>query len=203
MFDTIDTMTRISAGEAVGRNLRRIRESVGDTQTDCARKAHIYGLKWSHSHVSALERGGDTGRSSVTIEELVVLSSIYGVAISQWFEGEGDMVIANDHTVPLSDVRDLTGKKRISARRAWPREIDIANAKDYSADERIAKRLGLSQDQVTAIATDMWGHHATAEREKRLSEHRDKPPSEMRTLRAGMTKHLAHQIKLHIEEDAQ
>lgn len=139
----------------------------------------------------------------MTIEELVVLSRIYGVPMSQWFEGEGDMVIANDHTVPLNDVRDLMTKKRVSVRPAWPREIDIANAKDYSADERIAKRLGLSQDQVTAIATDIWGHHATAEREKRLSDHRDKRPSEMRTLRAGMTKHLAHQIKLHIEGDAQ
>lgn len=138
----------------------------------------------------------------MTIEELVVLSNIYGVPVSQWFEGEGDMVIANDHTVPLSDVRDLMTKKRVSARRAWLREIDIANAKDYSADERIAKRMGISQDQVTAISKEMWGHHATAEREKRLSEHRDKTPSEMRTLRAGMTKHLAHQIKLHIEASA-
>lgn len=197
----IDIMTRISAGEAVGRNLRRIREGAGHTQTECARRTHAYGMTWNHSHVSALERGGDSGRSSVTIEELVVLSSIYKVPIPEWFAGEDDMVIASDHTVPLSEVRELLSAPR-GKRRATPVTVDFSKVEDYSADERIAKRLGLSQDDVTAIARKLWGHHATAERDKRLSEHRDKTPSEMRTLRAGMTKHLAHQLKLHIEESA-
>lgn len=195
VFDMVNTMTtHITPGQSVGRTLRRVRESVGDTQTSCARKTHAYGMTWNHSHVSALERGD---RATVTIEELVVLSSIYELPIPAWFAGDEDMAITKDHSVPLGDVRDLMTKKRVA-----PMTIDFATVEDYSADERIAKRLGVSQDEVTKIAIEMWGHHATAERERRLSEHRDKTPSEMRTLRAGMTKHLAHQIKLRIEESA-
>jgi len=151
-------------------------------------------MTWNHSHVSALERGD---RASVTIEELVVLSRIYGVPMPDWFAGDDEMVITDGHSVPLSDVRDLMTKRRVIRRPLL--ESDIASAVDYSADERIAKSLGVSQDQVTEAARDMWGHHATAERDKRLSEHQGKTASEMRTLRAGMTKHLAHQIKLHLE----
>lgn len=41
----------------------------------------------------------------MTIEELVVLSSIYELPIPAWFVQTPDMAITKDHSVPLGDAR--------------------------------------------------------------------------------------------------
>lgn len=163
---------------------------MGDSQGECAQKAEQLGLSWKQSHVSNIEKGE---RQSITIEELVVLSKIYGVPISEWFEGEAEMKVTKSQALPLSDVRAM-----LTAKRATSRVIDFSKAPDYSADASIAKRLGVTQERVTQLSRELWGHHATVERDKRLAHHGNKEASLMRNLRTGMTKRLAGEIQLHI-----
>ncbi|QKT06076.1 helix-turn-helix transcriptional regulator [Gordonia sp. X0973] len=179
-----------TTGIAVGRNLKRIRVQAGDSQAECASKVAHLGLNWAQSHVSSIEGGR---RRVVSLDELLVLSSVYGVALAEWFAGDDDVQVTDDLTMPTSTVREwLSGTTPSVA------VVDFERVQDYSADESIARRLKMSREQVTEIATRIWGHHATIERDQRLAEKHPEitDPAKLRNHRAGMTRRLADEIEL-------
>ncbi|QDQ13129.1 helix-turn-helix domain-containing protein [Streptomyces spectabilis] len=61
-------------GEAIGRQLQRVREGAGRTAEDVARTAQQLGLSWHRPTVGQIERG----RRALSAVELVMLPLIYG-----------------------------------------------------------------------------------------------------------------------------
>ncbi|MGY1865279.1 helix-turn-helix domain-containing protein [Nocardia gipuzkoensis] len=184
-------MTTDSVGKVVGENLRRARIGMGESQGEAAIRLQEAGMKWRRDHIASLENGR---RPVVSIEELVILTWAYGKPLSYWFEGEGDIAIGSSMTTPRAGMRTLVeGGRR---RSMISRTVDFTNVEDFSADDRIAQRLGVDQAEVTAIAVRLWGHSATKERDKRLAaEMPDADPSALRTLRSATTKRLIKEIE--------
>ncbi|MFE5480524.1 helix-turn-helix domain-containing protein [Nocardia sp. NPDC056541] len=189
-------MTTKDPGQVVGLNLKRVRVKAGESQSECAQRVSAFGLNWAQSHVSAYESGK---KASAPIEELLILSRIYGVQLHEWFEGEGEVALTKSFAIGRDEMRDaLQGK----GKRLKSRPVDFTNDVRLPADESIATRLDIERDEAIRIARKLWGHTATEERDKRLAHHGTKDPAAMRNLRGGMTKRLANEIKLHMEEGA-
>jgi transcriptional regulator with XRE-family HTH domain len=66
----------VGLGEAVGRNLRRLRMEAGRTQKELAGWMNQAGFKWTQVTVAQLE-GGQRGRR-ITVEELLMLGVLLG-----------------------------------------------------------------------------------------------------------------------------
>lgn len=187
---TLTRMTSDSVGHTVGENLHRIRVSAGESQAETAQRLQRHGLDWKRDQVAALETGR---RTSVGVDELLILSWAYDVPMAEWFTGEGRVSLGTDLDAEREDVRDaLSGKRK---RRALV--LDFATAPDLEADARVAERLGVDQDEVTRIAHELWGHSLTDERNKRLPTG---DPKTLRTLRGGMTKRLMREVELYMKE---
>ncbi|GLB64064.1 hypothetical protein NCCP2495_19430 [Dietzia sp. NCCP-2495] len=188
-------MSESSTGRIVGENLRKQRISAGLSQAEVASKANSMGLSWAQANVTTIETGR---RQSITIDELLVLSIVFECPLSSWFAGTGDVAVTEHMSMKRSVIREaLAGETPTPSRVV---SVDFSTVEDYSADESAARVLGITQEQVTQIAVDLWGHSLTAERDKRLSEHADKSPRELRTLRGGMTKRLSKIIRQQMEE---
>lgn len=189
-------MTSDSTGATVGENLHRLRILAGESQAEAAQRLARHGLDWKRDHVAALENGR---RASVAVDELVIMSSAYGVRLDEWFAGHGDVQLSPAISVDRSEIRDVLRGKGI-LRAATPRELDFSDAEDLEADERVAKRLGVETQEVTRIAHELWGHSLTQERNRRLADSPAKDPKAMRTVRGGMTKRLLREVELHMKE---
>lgn len=182
-------MTSDSVGHTVGENLHRIRVSAGESQAEAAQRLKAHGLDWKRDHITALE---NDRRTSVGVDELLILSWAYDVPMAEWFAGMGRVSLGTDLDAEREDVRDaLEGRPN---RRSFV--VDFSAAPDLEADARVAERLGVDQDEVTRIAHELWGHSLTDERNKRLPTG---DPKTLRTLRGGMTKRLMREVELYMK----
>lgn len=184
-------MTQETVGTVVGENLKRLRLSTDLSQSDVARSLNEHGLDWNRDQVSLLEIGK---RGSIGVDELLVMSWTFDVTLSYWFEGVGE--------IQLTPSRQLEDRERIRRSLQGRKvkdgtfiEVDFSEAEDTSADDSIARSMGIESEAVQRIAVELWGHTATTERDRRLSEHKGKTPKELRTLRGGMTKRLRREIE--------
>ena len=179
-----------NTGEIVGKRLRKVRILARESQADAARR-----LLWTQGAVSALESGR---KARITLDDLLVMSVGYNVPLASWFEDADDDVDVNgSHTMAPEDVREwLSGRGPSDG--VPPIWVDFSNVVDYSVDERIAERLNRSQADIADTARRLWGHHATAERDRRVTEKYPDitDPRELRTIRAAETKRLTAEIEL-------
>lgn len=192
-YGSVVFMNKGTVGQSVGENLYRLRVKAVESQSDCAKRVNEWGMNWAQSHVSTFESGK---RSAVTVEELMILSWAYNVPMSEWFEGTGTLGVGNVDNASRSEVRiALQGKRPTRV------IVDFSEAEDTSADDSIARSMGIDSEAVQEMAVDLWGHTATTERDRRLSEHKGKTPKELRTLRGGMTKRLRREIEQRLVSD--
>ena len=175
-----------NTGEIVGKRLRKVRILAHESQADAARR-----LGWTQGSVSGIEAGR---KSRITVDELLMLSAGYDVPLASWFaDVDEDVELNGTHTMAPEDVRDWLSGNRVAS--VW---VDFSNVVDYSVDERIAERLNRSQADIADTARRLWGHHATAERDRRVTEKYPDitDPRELRTIRAAETKRLTAEIEL-------
>lgn len=186
-----------SVGLVVGENLKRLRIAVGESQAECAQRLRGHNLDWTRDHVASLENGR---RTTVSVEELIILSWAYGMAPAEMFQGQGPVALSPTFSIDLEVMRKaLNGKT--GWRTARPRVIDFSESIDLEADERVANRLGVDIEVVTRIARERWGHTLTEERNRRLADAPTKEPQAMRTLRSGMTKRLMREMQQYLDEE--
>ena len=187
---------KLHIGQVIGENLRRVRNAHGDSQPEAAERLALVGLDWKRDQVASLENGR---RGFVSVDELVLFSLAYGVPLTEWVEGDGEVVVSESHTLPRSTLRQaLSGAVPESPSVV---SVDFSDTEDLSADERVAQTLGVSQADVTRAARELWGHSLTAERDSRLVEHKGRPASELRTLRGGVTRALTRKIKAQLNKE--
>ncbi|MFD4438106.1 helix-turn-helix domain-containing protein, partial [Bacillus safensis] len=97
-------MNTKTAGATVGENLRRVRIRAGESQAECAARVAGHGLAWSRDNVAALEGGR---RAEVNVSELFILSAAYGLPVSDWFAGDGDVQLTATTRASRSDMREV------------------------------------------------------------------------------------------------
>ncbi len=171
-------------GAVVGDNLRRLREQSRLTQYEAAHLVKQYGLRWSRSKIAAIEAGE---RSTVSLADVLLLALAFRVSITEFFEGDGDVMLA-EHLGPVPRdwaIAIMQGNHpppEITRQQATEREhhdvehlfatIDaFARGPDaIEADHALARRLGVPVDDVVRVARSMWGRTLTDERDARVVE---------------------------------
>lgn len=134
----------------VGENVRRLRVQHGCTLDAFAREGQAYGLRLTSGRVADLE----SGKVSLTIPTLAAIAatvaSVSGepVSIARLMAGSGWESMASDAPVVLA--RQTTGDWTL-------------------ADQRAARRRGISLEAFVAQSVRLWGHPMSVERDRRVA----------------------------------
>lgn len=160
--------TALTLGQVVGENLKRHREAMRWTQHEMARHLQRNGLNWARGQVAAVEAGN---RESVPFEAMVMLAAALGVGLADLLAGDGDVQLTPDTRETRAGLRTLLAGRidmdldpqdrvQVSQRAAQLR---------YEADLALAKRLGVTaQDVMTAARSLFGGRTLTEERDLRV-----------------------------------
>ncbi|SDD58125.1 Helix-turn-helix domain-containing protein [Actinokineospora iranica] len=200
-------------GSVVGENLRRLREQSRMTQHEAARLFKQYGLRWSRSKVAAIEAGD---RETVSLADVLLLAFVFKVSIDEFFAGDGDVILADQLSpVPRGSVIAIIQghypefpRPQVSQQEAEEREhqdverlfeiIDARNklAQATEADQLLARRLGVSVDEVLAASLRLWGRTLTDERNARVvGLGDDLETGERQAHRGHITRELSQQVE--------
>jgi transcriptional regulator with XRE-family HTH domain len=204
-------------GAVVGENVRRLREERALTQHELAQIWKRQGLSWARSKVAALESGN---RPRVDCGELVMMAAGLGVAVTELFQGGGDVHLAPHPRVvrreslrsalnggPIDifdDGRLLPGPERDAALEQIFRVIaETPSYPPWEADHELARRLGRPTDEVVKAATSIFdGRTLTEERDRRVSNLGQMPMSERMAHRGHVTRELATLVEEHLSTEA-
>lgn len=198
-----------TVGQALGRNLRRLRDERRWTQEETARQVRRAGVDWTRDNIAQIETGR---RRSIDLETLVPLADCFGIALADLFEGDGAVELdegvsidldalrqalngatVGSEDVPLALTGDAVDRALDGAVRVTPVELDV----------RTARRFELDVDQVTEAARGLWGRTMTEEREARVDERTEGelPARSLQAVRGHVSRELLDEIRPHLEGD--
>jgi transcriptional regulator with XRE-family HTH domain len=184
--------------QAIGGELRRLREANGVRQDTVASAAQMFGLNWTQSTVAAIEGG----RRSLSIGELGMLpmivtqADIYRPWVSRVLDFFPDtdewVIVAPGHEAPLKSIRWLYGTQNERERapgykppakssvRVTPatgtlalvgepaQASGIGSDVETEAERKAARVLDVSPEAVLRAAMGRWGHSLANERDRRI-----------------------------------
>ena len=175
----------------VGNNCRRIRTQAGMTQGELARHARSVGLDWSETRVGHFE----AARSVPTFATVLALTLALQRAVEEARQrgaqtvtdvGLSDLVQVRGGYIGLNEQLDVTGAwlKDIcaggDASDPHPQDVryrpnvtelpkGVADVIRLSGltEERLARRLGVTREQLAAASFRLWQKSFSAERDRR------------------------------------
>jgi transcriptional regulator with XRE-family HTH domain len=164
--------------QVIGRATRTLREQRHMEQDALARACRRKGLRWGRSSIAMLE----AGRRSCSISELLIVASVLDAPLRLILSGKclpdrPDTVMLTTTTAAnLAAISEaLVGRaghlgKGTAAKIG--REIGPAmsawSVESGDADQKAARRLGVSTERLMSVAESLWGRSLTAERERRV-----------------------------------
>jgi transcriptional regulator with XRE-family HTH domain len=171
------TLEQTTLEQAIGAELRRLREADGTRQDQLAAAARRYGLRWNQATIAAVE----LGRRKLSLGEVALLPLVLAEGLGDpnagaRLLGVGELIPDVDQDVdvspglrlPLRTVRMLFGGPSESAERPEPSarrpELDAAG----DAERKAARKLGVSPHAVALAARTLWNQGLTEERDRRV-----------------------------------
>lgn len=165
--------------QVLGTNLERLRKEKGWSQDDLVSRGWQVGLPWSRSTIAALE-GGKRG---VELGEVVLLALILNSSVAELLAGD-DLTLVGDGTgMWLDDVRDVLTSDHQTAQESFPdihSRVSKAKAVDMhdlvmlsangEAEQKAARKLGVTPQTIAQAAYDIWGRSLTDERNLRVEQ---------------------------------
>ncbi|MFI6366044.1 helix-turn-helix domain-containing protein [Nocardia sp. NPDC050630] len=166
----MDSTITTPIAEVVGGNLKRIRTAHGLTTDQIAVAGRRFGLNWTDSRVSAMERGKVSCTLATLVALTLTLETVLGEKISL------SSLLAHEGFVELNDDYSIEGRTLSLFVANEPVEVGFFGAVEVTqqsrkAEERVAKDLNLSIAQLAAEAERLWGHGFTEERDLRAGDH--------------------------------
>jgi transcriptional regulator with XRE-family HTH domain len=177
--------------EVIGRAVRALREqkSLRDpkemSQNALALACREKGLRWSRSSIAMLE----AGRRSCSISELLIVASALDAPLRLIVSGEclpdrPDTVMLTTTTAAYlaaisealvgrgyrlgEDTADKIGREIGYRENNVPLHLARIRIESGDADQKAARGLGISIEQLMSVAESEWGRSLTAERERRV-----------------------------------
>ncbi len=147
-------------GAVVGQTLRALRDERGQTQQDAANLLARWGLAWSRAQVAAIEGGR---RESFTLEELIILCNVYQVELSEWFPGDGRIILNEHAEITRAELRatfPVTNHPYLRSQALY--------ATTSESERNAARSLGISEMALDSLAVELWGVGFRIERERRF-----------------------------------
>jgi transcriptional regulator with XRE-family HTH domain len=176
--------------EAIGVNLRRLREERGETQDQIAHQ-----VRWSRSTIAALENG----LKAVDVGDLVHLCRCLDIPASTLLEGEGTLWLSPDVFSSFGEVRAVLGSASKSRRHLAKLDAPpVSEEVVREAEHKAAKRLSATGAQVLSAAKRQWGRSLTEERDARVRDRLGGTAATARTLQAmrgQVTRQLLEEIR--------
>lgn len=203
LVSTVRTVTdeverRATVAAVIGENLRRVREDRRQTQDEASRYLHGHGLPWSRERIYTIELGN---RGTVSVEELAVLSHAYGVPLSEWFAGDGEVDLSPTTYVErwrLRDFLDAGGERALVPLHHLGAPVERA-AGIGDAERKVAARLDRTAAEVVSAGLELWGRTVTEERDRRLGDTFDLPTRTVQAKRGSITRALVRELGAHLE----
>jgi transcriptional regulator with XRE-family HTH domain len=188
--------------QAMGGELKRLREAQGVRQDTIAYVAQKFGLSWTQSTVAAIEGG----RRSLSIGELGLLPTIATMAgifvqrvLDLMPDTDESVIVAPGIEIPLNRFRSLYGSReeRESAPSfALPEKRHIAT----EAERKAGRALGASPVAVLRAAVDRWGHSLADERDRRIGARAETlSPRSLQAVRGRITRKLVRELRPRIK----
>jgi hypothetical protein len=165
--------------QAIGQQMRRLREANGVRQETVAAGAKMWSLPWTQATVAAIE----LGQRGLSIGEFVMLPLVFGEAgicrpngrdldledfVPEYVDHNmaNVPVVPNGYQMPLRIVRALLrgGLPPASVRG------DRGEAGPGEAERKVARKLGCSTVAVVAAARGLWGRTLSEERDGRIGK---------------------------------
>ena len=188
-------MADVSFPEVLAARIRHLRHMYGLTQSDLANGARMLGLSWGRSTVATIEQA----TKRLTAQEFLALPFVFDeafrissggevafeVSLSELLSPPGArdrLLIAERLRLSRQDVIAWLGSSQpvIAPRRALPVVGE--------AEQKAARSLGGSADEVLSVAVRLWGRSLSSERDKRAGD-------ESAQARGHLTRALIDQIR--------
>ena len=159
---------------ALGSAVLRLRELSGWSQEGLARKARSQGLRWSRSTVAALEHGTKT----LDVTELLLLAVTLDIGVLALLNSEEEVWLASDVSCTMEGIRAILtsfelgpdARLQIKSRAETPDggEAWIELTARGEAEQKAARRLGISSLELVHAAFQLWQQSLAAERDDRV-----------------------------------
>jgi transcriptional regulator with XRE-family HTH domain len=196
--------------QAIGAELKRLREASGALQEAVALAAQQYGLDWSQATISAIE----AGRRGLSIGELGLLPQIVQQAklsptpvrvVDLIPETDEVVVMAGTLREPLRVARRFFGSPAVRIVAATGTAAGSATVRGVSdvvteADRKAARKLRTTPAAIAVAAITLWGHDLAHERDRRIGDGvTTLPPRSLQAVRGrvtlALTRELQHTLK--------
>jgi transcriptional regulator with XRE-family HTH domain len=155
----------------VGANCRRIRGTAGITQDELASHARDVGLRWTASKVGRFERGEYSPTLATVLAVSAALSEAIGsgVDLSDLVRSDGWVGVTDVFAVEWGALQHMVCRQhRAVAFVPTGASIGTPLPQRPSLDaERLAQRLGVSDDDLEKASLQLWGRSFSDERDKR------------------------------------
>lgn len=190
--------------QVVGQNLERLRRKRGWSQDDLVSRGWLVGLPWSRMTIATL----GSGKRAIGLGEVVLIALAARVSVNELLAGGGQVLIGDGSRMPLSDVRAVvTGdaaepddlgliamRVHVGRRQAYE-QVMLSSAGE--AEQKAARRLGVSPQTIAEAAYDTWRRSLTDERNSRVEEltNSEKSARSVQALRGHVTRQLLNELE--------
>jgi hypothetical protein len=175
--------------DVFGGTMRERRLERGLTQDDVARRiAFQYSLPFTRAVVDSVERG----LRQLTFPELVVVLKVLDLGLED-LRGAGPVAISDFVAVKADTLVDqISGKdptwrfatqSTSSGRLIWRDALSGYVPEPGVAEQKAARKFGVSPEELDSVAREFWGRSLTDERDARVQEQAP-ADAEVRTLQA-------------------
>ena len=170
-----------SVAKVIGANARRIRSDAGITLDRLAVAMKLCGLRWSTGRIGSFESGHVPAKYETWYTVALALGQATGrsVSLRDLLAGDGDVVLNDELTAPLSELRDTVSSRPVRAgetattrklTRGRPSARELAGAmvriEFREADFRVCKKLGVTPEQGALAMGQLWVHTFSTERDR-------------------------------------
>lgn len=199
-------MTKFTTLEqAIGQQMRRLREAAGVRQETIAAAARFWRLPtWTQATVAAIE----LGQRGLSVGEFVTLPLLFHEAgigrpsgghleledfVPRMVDGFPNVpVVPDGFGMPLRIVRTLLrgGHPPASV------QPDRAETGPGEAERKAARKLGCSPNDIVAAARQLWGHTLSEERDQRIGKRAEKlDRRSLQAVRGRVTRALVRDLE--------
>lgn len=206
---------RPSLGAVVGKNIRRMRSDAGMTADELATRLRFFGLNWTRSTLTSLERGTK------------VLEAIELISLMMAFGFSPDLILAGDEKIAWGPIgMDLPSVRRHLTERSpdpwplvfheaigqarerfYPDETDLVSEEGHDprageAEMKVARKLNVPVAAIIEASMSLWNATLTEERENRVLPQvgPETTPRSLQAIRGSVTRALLKELGAALKE---
>ncbi len=197
--------TRRTLEQAIGGELKRLREASGVRQDTIAYVAQKFYFNWTQATVAAIEAGrrslsfAEFGFLPKICQEAGIDPGVLGRVVDVFPNTSEQVIVAPGLEMPLRIVRSLYGSEEeqgAAGRYAFREKHHVAT----EAERKAAHVLGVPPDVVLRAAVDRWGCGLGDERDRRIGPRAETlSPRSLQAVRGRITRKLVSELRPRIK----